>query len=305
MDNTWTEEIINIALKNRGNGKTSKEISELLLKKGYKKSKDAVQKWFERNSKKIEVSLDEVSVTEPKILYFDIETTNLRADFGEVLMMGYKWHNEDDYHLISSIDYKGWEKLPVEKRDKYLLEDIYKIICEAEVLCGHYSKKFDHRFIQTRLLIHGMKPIPDITHVDTFMTAKYQMALQSNKMKNIAIALGCDEQKSEVAKNIWRRANAYDVDAIKQLQSYCIQDVKTQFSMTQKLLPICRSMPNWNLLTGEKQIQCSGCGSRKVKPFGIKHTKVNIFQRYKCSNCGKWMRGRFTLVNKNTERLMY
>ena len=53
----------------------------------------------------------------PKILYFDIETTNLKSDFGEMLMCAYRWEDEEEIKCVSVLDYPKSFDLPVEKRD--------------------------------------------------------------------------------------------------------------------------------------------------------------------------------------------
>jgi uncharacterized protein YprB with RNaseH-like and TPR domain len=241
----------------------------------------------------------------PKILYFDIETTDLSGSFGELLMMGYRWHHEEEYHIIRIHDFDGWDKLPIEKRDIYIVKYVSEILSEADVLVGHYSVRFDHRFVQTRCLIHGLPPIPDTAHIDTWQIAKYQMKLNNNRLKTLATALECEEQKSELPIWVWRRSKAHDIESLELMTPYCVQDVKTLFDCTQKLLPIARKMPNWNLLTGDMKLRCAGCGSDDIVKRGCTYTKINTYQRYQCTNCGRWMRGRKTLTLPETERVMY
>lgn len=242
---------------------------------------------------------------QPKILYFDIETTDLSGSFGELLMMGYRWHHEDEYHIVHIYDFEGWDELPIERRDLYLVQHVAEIIAEADVLVGHYSLRFDHRFVQTRCLVHGLAPIPDTAHVDTWAIAKYQLKVNNNRLATLAKTFGCDNEKAELPWWVWRRSKAHDVEALKLMSEYCLQDVRTQYDVTQKLLPIAKKMPNWNLLTGESKLRCPGCGSYHIQKRGKTHTKVNTYQRYQCMDCGHWMRGRHSLTDKDTERVMY
>jgi DNA polymerase elongation subunit (family B) len=220
-------------------------------------------------------------------------------------MMGYRWGFEEDVNVVHFWDFPGWEKLDIELRDKYLIERISEIILSADVLVGHYSIKFDFAFLQTRCLIHGLPPLPQIPHLDTWRIAKYQLALRSNAMKAISSALRLPERKSSCPPHIWRRAQAHDMDALKQISDYCVQDIKTQYAMTQKLIPLARNLPNCNLLTGSPVYQCPACGSREIRRAGDHHTKINTYPRYRCVGCGHWSRGRSTDTKTGVERHMY
>jgi uncharacterized protein YprB with RNaseH-like and TPR domain/DNA-directed RNA polymerase subunit RPC12/RpoP len=308
----WSDQEKIIALENRD--KLAREVAEELELMGYpSRTKSAIRRiWheYEIQEEETEVEVEEdnketpslIQECKPKILYFDIETTNFKATFGEVLMMGYRWHGEEEYKIVKVTDYEGWDELNIEDRDYYVLQDMHEIISEADVLVGHYSKRFDHRFIQSRCLYHKLPVIPNPPHVDTWHIAKYQMAIGSNSMKNIAKFLKCDNQKDSLPIHIWRRANAYDEECIEMIAEYCLQDVRTQYSMTQRLMPLANAIPNMNLLVNSTKYLCSGCGSDNVQKRGFHFTKINKYQRFQCMNCGKWSRGRNTLTDKEIKR---
>jgi uncharacterized protein YprB with RNaseH-like and TPR domain len=237
-----------------------------------------------------------------KILYWDIETSDLSASFGELLCFGYWWHDDLEPQVINIYDFKGWQKLPVEQRDYYLLQKVVEIMEDADVLVGHYSTGFDYPFVQTRCLMHKMPPIPKPIQIDTWRIAKYQLALNSNKLANIAKALGCDEQKSSLPPYIWRRAKAHDLEALKLISEYNIQDVRTQRAITEKLMPLANGMPNWSLLVDSEQPRCSSCGSTNLNYRGYALTKLFKFRRLRCMDCGKWMRERNSITPRKALR---
>ncbi len=140
-----------------------------------------------------------------RTLYWDIETTDLNADFGELIHFGYWWHHERKPRLLSINDYRGWKRLPVERRDKYIVAAVREVITQADVIVGHYSSKFDLPFIQTRLLVHRLHHLPKVTHVDTWRIARGQLKFRSNRMANIAEKLELKDLKDKVDARIWRR----------------------------------------------------------------------------------------------------
>lgn len=287
-----------------------KEIIGILQVLGYKRrTTKAIEGIIRRHKEKLSGNTPKTTPTEcklvqPKIMIFDIEATDLSAEFGEMICFGYQWYHEAEPTILKMWDYKGWNKLPVEQRDLYLLQDVVKLIEEADVLVGHFSPGFDFPFIQTRCLMHGMKPIPKPVHIDTWRIAKKNLRLNNNKLKTIARAFKCDEQKSEVPLYIWRRAKAHDVEAMEIIAEYNAQDVRTQKSITEKLMPLSNNMPNWNLLIGEDIKCCPACGSSSLRYKGWSYTKLYKYKRLRCNECGKWMRDRNSVTPKETKRVV-
>lgn len=237
----------------------------------------------------------------PKILYYDIETSDLKADWGELLMIGYKWAGDKDARVKTICDFPGWENRSVDLRDKPLVEFFRSLIEQADVIVGHYSTRFDLRFINTRALIHGLNPMPVVPHVDTWKAARNNLAIGGNGMANIADTLRCDEQKGKVDKRTWRKARAHEKPAINKIAAYCKQDVRTQEAITKKLLPFCKEMPNMQLLMPSEERICPRCGSTHVHLHGQRISKSVIYDRYYCRGCGWTGRGTENrTVNKPT-----
>jgi uncharacterized protein YprB with RNaseH-like and TPR domain len=286
-------------------------IEAALGKKGYDRNQASIRGFLRRHveaGKKwlngMDVAQNEpvLAAGEPKIMYFDIETSDLSAGFGELLCFGYWWHHETRPRVLNIYDYEGWDDLPVERRDKYLLADVAMIMEEADVIIGHYSTKFDFPFIQTRLAIHKMKPIPQPIHIDTWRISKYCLKLNNNKLKTIAEALECDEQKAGVPLMVWRRAKAHDLAALKLISKYNLQDVRTERSIVERLMPLTKSMPSWNVFTNDPAVRCPSCGGTHLIHRGYVHTKLFKFDRLCCADCGKWMRSRTSVTPKDTSR---
>ena len=289
-------------------GYSSQEISEHLELEGYKRGSHTIRRWLNTNGLASQWDPDRrarrIKERKPKILTYDIETTNFKGNRGEIICLGYQW-NAEPTKVVKISDFRGWKKLPVEQRDKYVVAEIRDIIIDADVLVGHYAQRFDHRFIQHRCLYHGLGPIPDTKHVDTWKIAKYQLACSSNRLKTLADAFGLSNKKDSVEWKYWRRLAAHDQESIDLISEYCKQDVRTTWDLVQKLLPIAKDIPNLSLLTGEPIYTCSACGGSKILHRGIRHTKIHSYARFQCQDCGRWSRGRQTVVDKNLERHMY
>jgi len=307
----WTDEERKLAIKLAGQ-LLAREIADELLRFGYPERtpsavRGVIKRHKERNTNRPLQNLDGPAIaltSKAKIMYFDIEATDLSAGFGEMLSFGYWWHDEPEPKVLNMYDYEGWDKLPVEQRDLYLVQDAAKLIEEADVLIGHYSTKFDFPFIQTRCLFHNLGPIPSPVQIDTWRIARYQLKLNNNRLKTVAKAFG-GEQKSEVPMNIWRRAKAHDLEAMKIISEYNLQDVRTQRNITEKLMPLAKGMPNWNLLIDGTEPRCPACGSTSLQYRGYAYTKLYQYKRIRCNDCGKWMRDRNSVTPKDMKRIMH
>lgn len=257
--------------------------------------------------------LDEVNieVVKPRILHFDIETTNFDPTYGTVLMMGYGWYGEEETYLVSVLDEDTSHLKPFDK-DYYVLKEISEILNSADVLSGHFSRhgKFDISFLNTRLMYHGLPPLEDIDHVDTqALGANVRGKTRaSSSLKNLAQLLLDDEaQKGGVPKRVWYNAQHGDEEALRELEDYCKQDVVAQRELLPKLLPYIRSqnIPGYQVLFDKERMSCMNiaCGSEDIERVGWKRTRVMKYPRYKCNDCGKNMRGRQSVTDRNIPRL--
>lgn len=227
----------------------------------------------------------------PKILYYDIETTNFNADFGEVLMFAYQWHGSDEVHLVSVLDFPKSFSLPVERRDRFVLHQLVELLNQADIIVAHYGSKFDNKFVQARLAIHDLPPFDNRQSkmFDTCLTARRSMKVGSNRLANLAQAFNLPEEKTSLTKTQWRRANDYDAEALEAMGQYCKQDVRTLYHVAQKLRKFAQHLPSWLVLNGEDEKCCHACGG-ELQANGEWHTKANTYERYQCTKCGAWQR---------------
>lgn len=243
----------------------------------------------------------------PRILYYDIETTNFNADFGEILMFAYRWHDSDEVNLVSVVDYPKSFSLPVERRDRFVVKELSQLLNQADIIVAHYGSKFDNKFVQARLAIHGLPYFDNRPSkmFDTCLVARNQMKIGSNRLANLAQAMGLKEEKTSLTKTQWRRANDYDAEALEAMGEYCKQDVRALFEVAQKLRPLAKHLPSWLILEGGNERCCYACGGA-LQAKGFWHTKANSYVRYQCAKCGAWQRSA-TAKNKisSSSRVMY
>ena len=221
---------------------------------------------------------------EPKILSFDIESAGvnaLRSDLGFVIVFGYKWLHEKKAHAIV-IDPDSLRKFD----DRKLLIEASKLIAEADIVVGHFASVFDRRFIQGRLLIHGLPPIPPVKMRDTCMMARSIANYSSNRLKHLAKILGLSNQKLENGwPESWFKVMQGDPKALKGMAKYCKGDVLAVEELYLKLRPFDNPHPR---LIADRT-KCGVCGGN-VEYRGVAYVGQNKYRRYVCRSCRKWGR---------------
>jgi uncharacterized protein YprB with RNaseH-like and TPR domain len=188
----------------------------------------------------------------PKVLYFDIETTDFSAGFGIMLMFSYRWHFDDaDIKVVKITDNVNWRALPPEKADLYLIQELKKLINDSDIQVAHFGSKFDINFLQTRLIYHGLHIANSKwkTFFDTCITARKHYKFSRNSLAVIAKALGGENEKTHLPLSVWQHSKCVGYEpyfsmAIEEMADYCKQDVATLFDIEQKLAPKAIHLPS-------------------------------------------------------------
>jgi predicted RNA-binding Zn-ribbon protein involved in translation (DUF1610 family) len=234
-----------------------------------------------------------------KILLFDIECTNLKADFGQMLCFGWKWYGDKGRAKVKDITEfpRRFSADPTD--DKELVKFAREIMLQADILVGWFSSLFDYPFIQTRLLAHGLDPLPPIAHDDGWRIARYGLRLHSNRLASVQQFLGLEE-KTPILPNTWRRAMAGHKPSIRYVVTHCRQDVDTLEQAYTKLRPFSKQPTNVNLTRDQNflaeqkrlgKLLCPRCGSSRMIKRGQALAKTSVRQRFQCQDCGGWSTG--------------
>lgn len=229
------------------------------------------------------------SMAKPKIAFFDIETTNLNANFGYVIAVCWKFRGNKKIHTVKITDSPTFKKDPT--NDKWVVQTAAEGLSKADMWVGWYSTRFDEPYLNSRLLYHDLGPMPPVPHVDGWKIARYKMKLNSNRLQTVTSFLGM-EDKTPLSGPIWIRAMAGQKDAINYVVKHCQQDVVVLEQVFEKIKILSTSLPNINVVTG-KTDSCPSCGTQgNLQKRGFRIAKVSKTQRYYCTSCGAWSHGR-------------
>lgn len=228
-----------------------------------------------------------------KIRFIDIEShgSYFKADSGFIFCMSYKDLGEKKVHTVVRDNV-----LPNPYNDKALCKQIYDVIRDADMIVTHNGKRFDIPFINTRLLINNLPPLPDMPHFDT-CEVMFKRLKMSGRLENASATFGWKLKKHSVEVQKWFRAAAGDKAMLKEIVRHCEIDVRLLEKVYMRLRPLGFKHPNIALLT-EEPTKCPICGRKgTLKKNGFKLAIVKKAQRYQCSSCGGYAVGPYHATN--------
>jgi uncharacterized protein YprB with RNaseH-like and TPR domain/predicted RNA-binding Zn-ribbon protein involved in translation (DUF1610 family) len=215
-----------------------------------------------------------------RVLFWDIEATNLDADFGFLLCIGYKFKGEKA-HCIRIDDSPTFAKDHTD--DRWVLNEFRKVLEQADLIVHHYGDRFDYPFIQSRCLFHGMKVMPRLPSIDTWRVARNGLKLSSNRLAAITNLLNVGE-KTPLVGRIWVKAMSGDTKAISYIVKHCLQDVKVLEMVYDRIMPV-RPSGSGPVMSS---VGCPSCGSHHIHRRGLVRTVKTLKQRWSCLDCGHW-----------------
>lgn len=153
---------------------------------------------------------------------FDLETTNLNANFGIILCACIKPF-DGKVKVFRGDDYNTWEKK--RSKDGKLCKAIYKELKRYDIWIAHNGVNFDIPFLRTRLTKANVQMMqPKV--VDPVRLARRFLRLGYNSLEQVAGHFGI-YGKTTVAGKHWMRAaldgNKKSMDYIVE---HCIADVE-------------------------------------------------------------------------------
>jgi len=230
-----------------------------------------------------------------KILMIDIETTPMTAhtwglwkqdisikqilEHTEVMCFGAKWYG-DRKTTFKSVHHDGKQAM---------LEEIHRLMDEADAIVGWNSASFDVKHLNREFLEAGMTPPSPSKNIDLMRVVKHNFRFPSNKLDYVAQKLGVGAKVQHSGFDLWIRCMANDSKAWAEMKRYQIQDVVLLIDLYDKLLPWIHNHPSFNLYSGI-EFSCTNCGSENLERRGFAVTVGGKYQRYQCQDCGKWLK---------------
>lgn len=237
-----------------------------------------------------------------RVLIYDIETSlQLVSVFGlahndwikpdaivqerYIISICWRWLGEKKIHAVSVLDDpKRFAKNPHD--DKHVVETFHKVYSEADVVVTHNGDSFDNKWVLTRVLYHGLLPLPPVISIDTNKLAKQKFYFNSNSLDYLGGYLGLGHKK-RTPPGLWMRVLKGETDAIKTMVEYNKRDVSLLEDVFIKMRPFMPNIVNRELFN---KSGCPRCGSSKVQSRGTHVAVTRTYRRLQCQSCGGWFR---------------
>lgn len=176
------------------------------------------------------------------IAFFDIEATDLKANFGRLLCMSVA----DQFGALTTLRADDPSLRGERVRDDLKLAQACRDLLESfDIIVGWNSRAYDVPFIDSRLIIGGdARTIrKDLMHVDPMWKAgRFSMALQSRRLDSVAQTFRLDQQKTPIEFEAWMDAAMGDSEALDYVVQHCEADVLTLRAAFNRLKPLVRTI---------------------------------------------------------------
>lgn len=284
-------------------------LSNILVNRGVFVSPDECREAIRMFNKGINEDIDPVSKPKlPKILLLDIETAPMNVYVWKMWKQNvYDSQVERDWFCICwSAKWLFEEEIYSDRLttdeaiacdDKRIMESVWDLIDEADIVIGHNVEDFDLSKLNMRFLYHGMKPPHPYQTIDTLKILRKYFGFSSNKLDYVSKALGFDGKIDDGGFDTWVGCMKGDEDSLVKMEKYNQGDVLILEEVYVKIRPWIKSHPNVGLYFDTLTTVCPNCGSDHLHWGGSYYTQVGKYNTFRCE-CGAVGRSRVSALDK-------
>ena len=277
-----------------------------------------VQRWLCHScGKHFQTPIDSPKQDLPKILLLDIETalmevyvwglykqyiphTNIIKDKDGnekswfVLSWAAKWLFDDNVQSDTLIP-----KEAKSRNDKRILQSIWKLLDEADIIIGHNIDRFDTRKLNARFIDNDIKPPSPFRSIDTLKISRKEFAFVSYKQDFLTKHFKLEE-KLKTEFQLWVDCMHGDQARLDEMAEYNRYDVMGLEQVYFKLRPYIKNHPNLGVLMDMDV--CPNCGCEYLdETDSVYFTTANKFPVYRCQGCKTpYIRGKKNVNQDNT-----
>lgn len=237
----------------------------------------------------------------PKILLIDIETApSLGYVWGKweqnviefkedwyMLSFAFKWLGDKKVQARILPDYPFYKKNPY--NDKYLIEELWRLFDEADIIIAHHGDGFDVKKSNARFITHNLTPPSPYKTIDTLKIARRYFKFDSNKLDDLAQYLKIGRKAAHEGKNTWLGCMTGDMKSWGIMKKYNAHDVTLLEEVYLRLRGWASTHPNLDNFT--KNGNCPNCQSPQLQRRGWNVAKTGKRSRLHCQKCGAWSSG--------------
>jgi len=255
-------------------------------------------------------------MNKPKLLIFDIETAPITSYTWGTFKQNVGLNQiKEDWHFLawaakwygkpaSKTIYMDNSKVKDVKDDRKLIEGLWKLLDEADIVIAQNGDKFDIKKFNARAAIHGLPPVSSFRSTDTLKESRKVFSFTSHKLEYMTEKLNKKYKKLKHKEypgfELWKAVLAGDKKAWKVMKTYCIHDVLATEELYMNIQGWIKTQ-NLAVYIDDEVKRCQ-CGSHVLIKKGFVYTNTGKFQGYKCLICEKRPTGRTNLLTTMKKR---
>jgi hypothetical protein len=188
-----------------------------------------------------------------------------------------------------------------------MLQRLHSIMDEADYLVGYNHIGFDNKLVRAAFAKAGLEPPSPYRNIDLLRVVKKQFRFPSHKLDYVCGALGLDTKVETGGMSLWTQCMEGDEKAQRKMLRYNRQDVRVTTQLYQRLLPWIDGLnvPLYSAGntegTSQEEAKCTRCFGTKIQQRGWAYATTYRYKRYRCMDCGGWMRGKRSEPTPNAE----
>ena len=248
----------------------------------------------------------------PKILFIDIETKPI---------LGHVWRLWDqnvglnqiveDWSILSfCAKWKGTEEVIYQdlegqedfEDDAVLLDSLWRLLNETDIVIGQNSRRFDVKKIFARFILNGLPKPSHFRQIDTMEIAKRQFGFTSNKLEYMTDKL-CTVYKKQTHKQfpghlLWAECLKGNPEAWAEMKDYNIYDVLSLEELYDILSSWDDKLPNFDVYVD---------GILNMDEWvkdGFHYSNFGKYQRYRNITTGVQRRSRVNELSKEKRKTL-
>lgn len=221
----------------------------------------------------------------------------------QILSVAWQWVGEKKVHVIGQDDFPDYK--PGVNNDKEIVKLIRNLLDECDYEVSHNGDQFDVKIANSRMLIHGLTPPSPYKQIDTKKIAKRVGGFTSNRLKDLARDLNVAQKGDPGGFATWKGCLAGDKKAWKKMKKYNKQDIPPLMDIHMRLRAWDKSGFQMNVAMSRPE-SCPKCGDpRMIAGMKYKATNTNLYQYFRCKECGGMAKARIAEYKQSEDRMKY
>lgn len=248
----------------------------------------------------------------PKILFLDIETSPILAYVWKAWKTNVYPHQlQTDWFILSWAakwlgDSEAFGEVltseeAVDEDDYRIIQKLWRVLEEADIVITHNGDKFDIKKINTRFILHGLGPVSNYKSIDTLKVVRKHFAFTYNSLNEVAKLFSING-KLDTNFELWRKCLLGNNIALTSMLKYNLQDVLILEEVYYRLRPWINNHPNLGLYMVDTEHRCTNCHSPFIEQIGVVTSGVGKFYSYRCNSCGAISKSRKSILTRKQNK---